>query len=256
MSPNNCDKCGHDRSMCECPKVEQVGGTHYSAVFQHWDWVATLDMNYFAANATKYVSRWRKKNGQQDLDKARSYIEKMISLGDILDSPMVWGGQNIISITEANVRFFEQAEMTDTEEEFCSLMSAWGETADLETALEILTEIASGQTSTEGSDHHLATPTHPTALEPSEPHFGGVAGAKTFGFAVGDRVLVTALCDETQLFSFAGKTGIILDIVLGVLLVDSHILTKFMIDGEWTEFTFDPEDLYLHRDTVAMESEE
>ena len=58
---------------------KQVGGTHYAAPIQHWDYVQTvLGGRYLEGCATKYVSRWRKKGGEQDLEKASHYIEKLI----------------------------------------------------------------------------------------------------------------------------------------------------------------------------------
>jgi hypothetical protein len=82
MSPNNCDECGYDKNMCECKStyVAQEGGDHYQAEYQHWDWVADIEMGYLPGNATKYVSRWWKKNGVADLRKAMTYIDKMIAI--------------------------------------------------------------------------------------------------------------------------------------------------------------------------------
>lgn len=59
--------------------VAQVGGDHYDSSYKHWDWIVDIKMPYLPGNATKYVARWRKKSGLQDLLKAKSYIEKMIS---------------------------------------------------------------------------------------------------------------------------------------------------------------------------------
>jgi len=59
--------------------VAQEGGDHYQAEYQHWDWVLEAEIGYLAGNATKYISRWRKKNGVQDLLKALTYIDKMIA---------------------------------------------------------------------------------------------------------------------------------------------------------------------------------
>jgi hypothetical protein len=60
---------------------KQYGGDHWKSRFQHWDLVAQLGLDYFQGNATKYVSRWRKKNGAEDLQKAAHYCEKAIDLG-------------------------------------------------------------------------------------------------------------------------------------------------------------------------------
>jgi Protein of unknwon function (DUF3310) len=56
----------------------QVGGSHYKSNIQHWDYVIANDLDYFQAQITKYVTRWKKKNGVQDLLKARHFLDKYI----------------------------------------------------------------------------------------------------------------------------------------------------------------------------------
>lgn len=59
----------------------QVGGTHYAAGVQHWDYVVgALRSRYLEGNVTKYVARHRKKNGLQDLQKAQHYLRKLTEL--------------------------------------------------------------------------------------------------------------------------------------------------------------------------------
>lgn len=55
----------------------QVGGDHYAGKFQHWDMVTAYGNPYLEGAATKYISRWRKKNGLQDLRKAEHFILKL-----------------------------------------------------------------------------------------------------------------------------------------------------------------------------------
>lgn len=62
------------------PNDTQVGGTHYAADYQHWDYVLDCKLGYLQAQATKYLTRWRKKNGIQDLLKARHYATKLESV--------------------------------------------------------------------------------------------------------------------------------------------------------------------------------
>lgn len=57
---------------------KQVAGTHYKSEFQHWDFVLATKMNYLLGCASKYVSRWRKKNGVEDLEKAKHYLQKAL----------------------------------------------------------------------------------------------------------------------------------------------------------------------------------
>lgn len=66
---------------------KQVGGDHYRAGVQHWDVAVALKLGYFEGQITKYVSRWRKKNGVQDLEKAQHFLDKLIENWEILQPP-------------------------------------------------------------------------------------------------------------------------------------------------------------------------
>jgi len=59
---------------------KQVGGLHYRSELQHWDLIEENGIGYLEGCATKYVTRWRKKNGRQDLEKALHYTDKLIEL--------------------------------------------------------------------------------------------------------------------------------------------------------------------------------
>ena len=52
--------------------------SHYVSSYQHWDLVHNTGMNYLEGASTKYITRWRKKNGIQDLEKALHYLDKII----------------------------------------------------------------------------------------------------------------------------------------------------------------------------------
>lgn len=58
----------------------QVAGTHYQSEIQHWDYVVANDLDYFQGQITKYVSRWKKKNGVADLRKAQHFLEKYLEV--------------------------------------------------------------------------------------------------------------------------------------------------------------------------------
>ena len=61
----------------------QVGGDHYkTGGEEHWDRVARLGLDYWQAAITKYVERWKKKGGVQDLQKAGHYLQKYIELAE------------------------------------------------------------------------------------------------------------------------------------------------------------------------------
>jgi hypothetical protein len=68
-------------------EVKQVGGNHYQnstgvcpqchGPVQHWDWAGKLPGLEYAA--TKYTARHASKAGFQDLEKAISYIHKIMA---------------------------------------------------------------------------------------------------------------------------------------------------------------------------------
>ena len=58
----------------------ELGGDHYRSEFQHWDLIEQNGIGYLEGCASKYVTRWRKKNGVQDLEKALHYVEKLQEL--------------------------------------------------------------------------------------------------------------------------------------------------------------------------------
>ena len=47
-----------------------------------WDYIIDKDMNYLEGNIIKYVTRYKHKNGKEDLLKAREYLDKLIQTCD------------------------------------------------------------------------------------------------------------------------------------------------------------------------------
>lgn len=74
-----------ERRMQQPSKANAIqhGGDHYkSKAIQPWDYIASNNLGYFEGNIVKYVSRWKEKNGVEDLKKARHYLDKLIELTD------------------------------------------------------------------------------------------------------------------------------------------------------------------------------
>ena len=60
---------------------KQVAGNHYKDLpIQPVEYIYANAIGYFEGNVIKYISRWRKKNGIADLEKAKHYIELLIEL--------------------------------------------------------------------------------------------------------------------------------------------------------------------------------
>ena len=57
--------------MSSSANHRQVAGRHYQKqIIQYWDYVLANGIPYLEAQIIKYVSRWRDKNGLEDLLKA------------------------------------------------------------------------------------------------------------------------------------------------------------------------------------------
>ncbi len=59
---------------------KQLGGDHYKSEYEHWDFIEEHGIGYLEAAATKYISRWRRKGGRLDLEKALHYVDKLMEL--------------------------------------------------------------------------------------------------------------------------------------------------------------------------------
>lgn len=85
----------------------QVGGLHYRSPVQHWDFATThFGPGYLRGQVTKYLCRWRKKNGVQDLEKAAHFLRKLI---EVTETPMTHA--TYASFIEANDVPPEEAEI-------------------------------------------------------------------------------------------------------------------------------------------------
>ena len=61
----------------------QVGGDHYSKLaIQPVEYINANHLTYLQGNVIKYVTRYKDKNGLQDLQKAKHYIDMLIELED------------------------------------------------------------------------------------------------------------------------------------------------------------------------------
>jgi hypothetical protein len=63
------------------PLDVQVGGDHYkNFVIQPVEYIEKNGFSYVEGCIIKYISRWRNKNGIEDLEKAKHYIDILIEL--------------------------------------------------------------------------------------------------------------------------------------------------------------------------------
>ena len=51
---------------------------HYTNGIEMWDYAYSQGLDFFECNVIKYVTRWRHKNGIEDLYKAKQYLDSLI----------------------------------------------------------------------------------------------------------------------------------------------------------------------------------
>jgi len=89
MTIQACSLCGNfldDDGKCgECSHADnstlsfQVGGNHYKdSTIQPIEYIMANNLNFLEGNIVKYVSRYKKKNGLEDLMKLKQYVEFLI----------------------------------------------------------------------------------------------------------------------------------------------------------------------------------
>lgn len=91
-----CPGCARPRDLCECgdvwcppapapteapnPLATQIGGSHYTDMtIQPMEFSMANKMDACQHTIIKYVSRFRSKNGKQDLEKAKHVIDMLIA---------------------------------------------------------------------------------------------------------------------------------------------------------------------------------
>lgn len=63
------------------PLATQVGGSHYQqGGIQPIEFIQSQRLGFIEGSVVKYVTRWRNKNGLEDLKKARHYLDILIAL--------------------------------------------------------------------------------------------------------------------------------------------------------------------------------
>jgi len=82
------DKCGGEERLIysanyheeKAAQKKQIGGSHYQvAAIQPWDIMSAYALDPWSANVVKYILRFPYKAGRQDLEKAKHYIEYLIT---------------------------------------------------------------------------------------------------------------------------------------------------------------------------------
>lgn len=111
----------------------QHGGSHYKNTtgIQHWDLCCDYGVGYMEGCATKYVYRWRLKNGLEDLQKAEHFVVKLIEKVEARTYPAY--GKVPLHVV---YQFCEENKVGCLERDFLAKMFAWTSREELDSALE------------------------------------------------------------------------------------------------------------------------
>ncbi len=109
------------------PNTMQVGGTHYQAEYQVWDFTEKHGLGHLEACIIKYICRWRSKgNGPADLEKAIHYVDKLIDLHKT-KGRVPKGCASVFDL-----QYFSNMQELDQTEEFAvTMISRWSCATDL-----------------------------------------------------------------------------------------------------------------------------
>jgi len=142
--------------------VEQIGGSHYKAEYQHWDLALDIEMGPLEYAATKYTTRWDKKNGAQDVKKAISYIDKLIVSDKEKDILSQLLRCNFLEVSDAKIsrclgKFFlaNDIDAISLEGRIISAICRWDYTEDLEKVRVLLLELLEKAQETEASSSYV-----------------------------------------------------------------------------------------------------
>jgi hypothetical protein len=101
----------------------------------HWDFAIKVGLGYLDGCTTKYVTRWRGKEGLKDLQKAWNYLEKLIEIGD-------YGIQRKnVNIDVELHRFVEANSLTFLESQYIFILCTFRNETALKSARQILAKI-------------------------------------------------------------------------------------------------------------------
>ena len=64
------------------PKDRQCAGNHYDMPIQPIEFILANDLGYCEGNVIKYICRYKRKGGVEDLEKAKHYIDFLIDSFD------------------------------------------------------------------------------------------------------------------------------------------------------------------------------
>jgi hypothetical protein len=143
--------------------------SHYAVHYQHWDLAIAIPLGYLEGCSTKYVARWRKKGGLDDLHKALHYLDKLIELYPCNPVRKMLRSEIQYEVS----RFAAANKLSIVEEEYIFLLSSYKHEDDLRTARLVLEDIID---LAHEPNRSIPEPNYPGTPEDGGHHAAGQAG--------------------------------------------------------------------------------
>lgn len=124
----------------------QVGGSHYRSEYQHWDFVGRcLKGRYLEGQITKYIARHHKKNGLEDVQKARHYAVKLLEEKKGRRVQAIFDGDVTHLLSDGGVQDFVMANnLSQLDAEIMRQVSMWSCVHDIRIILQLIDGVAMG----------------------------------------------------------------------------------------------------------------
>jgi hypothetical protein len=116
-------------------EVNKEAPSYYQSTYMHWDFAVKVGLGYLDGCSTKYVTRWRGKEGLKDLHKAWNYLEKLIEIADYNIK------RKNVDIDVELQRFVEANGLTFLEHQYIFILCTYRSETALKSARQILAKI-------------------------------------------------------------------------------------------------------------------
>lgn len=112
---------------------------HYQSTYLHWDFAIKIGLNYLEACTTKYVTRWRKKDGLKDLGKADHYLDKLMEVETASENIRV--RRDNVAVDEELARFAKANNLDPFESQYMFILCTYRNAQALKAARQLLVRI-------------------------------------------------------------------------------------------------------------------
>ena len=125
----------------------QVGGDHYKGRIEPWDYIVWNEIGFLEGSAIKYVTRARRKNGAEDLEKAKHFLQKLYECANTSNAGTRRAANKALPMTGLRIKldaYAKSNELTPSEKDIVRIATSWKQKADLLAAIQTLDILIAG----------------------------------------------------------------------------------------------------------------